>query len=144
MQLSPATASDVIVKEKGLGRLEKEEADILKKYLGSRFSLVEKVKPNQKSLGKTFVTNDDLFKPEFNILVGTILLGQLTNEFVEGGKLRLDKVITVYNGGRYSKAGRKIISFKGNTNELLAQVPKESSDYIKKLMGTNGILDIIV
>lgn len=144
MQLSPATASDVIVKEKGLGRLEKEEADILKKYLGSRFSLVEKVKPNQKSLGKTFVTNNDLFKPEFNILVGTILLGQLINEFTEGGKLRLDKVVTIYNGGRYSKAGKKIISFKGDTKELLTQIPKESSDYIKKLVGTQGVLDIIV
>lgn len=144
MQLSPATASDVIVKEKGLGRLDDREAAILKKYLGSRFSLVEKVKPNQKSLGKTFVTNNDLFKPEFNILVGTILLGQLINEFTENGKLRLDKVVTIYNGGRYSKAGKKIISFKGDTKELLTQIPKESSDYIKKLVGTQGVLDIIV
>lgn len=144
MQLSPATASDVIVKEKGLGRLDDREAAILKKYLGSRFSMVEKVKPNQKSLGKTFVTNDDLFKPEFNILVGTILLGQLVNEFTENGKLRLDKVVTIYNGGRYSKAGKKIIAFKGDTKQLLTQVPKESADYIKKLVGTQGLLDIIV
>ncbi len=144
MQLSPATASDVIVKEKGLGRLDDKEAAIIKKYLGSRYSNVEKVKPKQTSLGKTFVTNADLFKPEFNILVGTMLLGQLVNEFTENGKLRLDKVVTIYNGGRYSKAGKKIISFKGNTEELLTQVPKESADYIKKLMGVNGTLDIIV
>lgn len=144
MQLSPATASDVIVKEKGLGRLDDKEAVILKKYLGNRFSLVEKVKQNQKSLGKTFVTNSDLFKPEFNILVGTMLLGQLINEFTENGKLRLDKVVTIYNGGRFSKAGKKIIAFKGDTKELLTQVPKESADYIKKLVGVNGTLDIIV
>ncbi len=144
MQLSKATASDVIVKEKGLGRLDDKEAAILKKYLGNRFSLVEKVKPKQTSLGKTFITNEDLFKPEFNILVGTILLSQLIAEFTEGGKLRLDKVVTIYNGGRYSKAGKKIIAFKGDTKELLTQVPKESSDYIKKLIGKDGLLDIIV
>lgn len=144
MQLNPPTASDAIVKEKGLGRLDDREAAILKKYLGNRFSLVEKVKPKQTSLGKSFVTNEDLLKPEFNILVGTILLGQLVNEFTENGKLRLDKVVTIYNGGRYSSAGKKIIKFKGDTKELLTQVPKESSDYIKKLIGTQGLLDIIV
>lgn len=144
MQLNPPTASDAIVKEKGLGRLDDREAVILKKYLGNRFSLVEKVKPKQTSLGKSFVTNEDLLKPEFNILVGTILLGQLINEFTENGTLRLDKVVTIYNGGRYSSAGKKIIKFKGDTKELLTQVPKESSDYIKKLIGTQGLLDIIV
>ena len=144
MQLSPATASDALVKEKGADRLRDGEAAILKKYLGSRYSLLEKVKPKQTSLGKTFVTNDDLLKPEFNILVGTILLGQLVNEFTENGVLRLDKVVTIYNGGRFSKAGKKIIAFKGSTKELLTQVPKESSNYIVKLLGTQGLLDTIV
>lgn len=144
MQLSRATASDVIIKEKGLGRLDDREAIILKKYLGDRYKLIENVKPKQTSLGKTFITDNDLFKPEFNILVGTMLLGQLINEFTENGKLRLDKVVTIYNGGRFSKAGKKIIKFKGDTKELLTQVPKESSDYIKKLIGVNSVLDIIV
>jgi soluble lytic murein transglycosylase-like protein len=144
MQLSPATASDVLVKEKGADRLRDGEAAILKKYLGTRYSLIEKVKPKQTSLGKTFITNDDLLKPEFNILVGSILLGQLVNEFTENGILRLDKVVTIYNGGRFSKAGKKIIKFQGSTKELLTQVPKESSNYILKLLGTQGLLDTIV
>lgn len=144
MQLNGATASDVIVKEKGLGRLRDEEAAILKKYLVDRFNLVEKVKPKQTSLGKTFVTNDDLMKPEFNILVGSLLLGQLLNEFNESGKIRLDKLVVLYNGGRQTKAAKKIIPFKGNTDDMLAQVPKETANYIKKLVGKNGILEAIV
>ncbi len=144
MQLSPATASDALVREKGAGRLQAGEANLLKKYLGNRFSIIEKVKPKQTSLGKTFITNDDLFKPELNILIGSILVKQLMDEFTEGGKLRLDKVVAIYNGGRFSKAGKRVIKFKGNTKELLTQVPKETSNYIVKLLGTQGILDTIV
>jgi len=144
MQLSPATASDVIISEKGAGRLEKPEEELLKKYLGTRYSLVEKVKPKQKSLGKTFITKSDLLKPELNILIGSILLKQLCDEFVENGKVRLDKVIAVYNGGRYSKSSKKIIPFKGSTSELINLVPTETANYIKKLIGTNSILDILV
>jgi len=144
MQLSPATASDALVKEKGAGRLQAGEAALIKKYLGNRYSFIEKVKPKQTSIGKTFITNDDLLKPEFNILVGCILVKQLMDEFTEDGKLRLDKVIAIYNGGRFSKAGKKVIKFKGNTKELLTQVPKETSQYIVKLLGTQGLLDTIV
>jgi soluble lytic murein transglycosylase-like protein len=144
MQLNGATASDAIVKEKGMGRLRDGEAAILKKYLGSRYSNVDKVKKNQKTSSKTFVTNDDLFKPEFNVLVGSILLKQLLDEFSVNGDLRLDKVITIYNGGRYSKAAKKVIQFKGTPNQMLTQVPKETSNYILKLLGTHGILDTIV
>lgn len=145
MQLSPATASDTIVKEKGEGRLSNDEANILKKYLGSRYALIEGVKPKQTSLGKTFVTNDDLLKPELNILLGTILLKQLMDEFLQpDGKIRMDKVITIYNGGRYGAVAKKVIPFQGTTEQLVAFVPKETSDYIKKLVGTQGILDTMV
>jgi soluble lytic murein transglycosylase-like protein len=144
MQLSPATASDTIIKEKGLGRLDAPEAVILKKYLGSRYSLVDKVKHGQTSIGKTFVTNADLLKPEFNIIVGTILLKQLMDEFVENGKIRLDKVITIYNGGRYGSVAKKVMAFKGTTEQMLPILPKETSNYVVKLLGINGILDNLV
>jgi soluble lytic murein transglycosylase-like protein len=144
MQLSTASASDSLVTEKGAGRLSVQEENILKRYLGSRFSLLEKVKANQTSLGKTFVTKDDLLKPEFNILVGSILLKQLIDEFTENGKVRMDKVITIYNGGRYSSTAKKVIKYKGNTSQLLSELPKETSAYIVKLLGTNGLLDTLI
>src|ERR1035437_5150487 len=109
-QMSTAAASDVIVTEKGLGRLEPPEEVILKKYLGSRWSLIQGVKKNQKSLGKTFITNEDSFNPEFPLIVSGFLLGQLIDEFTEQGKVNLAKVVTLYNGGRYSPAGKKAIT----------------------------------
>ena len=90
MQLNGATASDTLVFEKGAGRLDKGEIQILKKYLGNRYSILDKVKPKQKSLGKTFITNSDLLKPELNLLIGSILLKQLTDELTEKGKIRFD------------------------------------------------------
>jgi len=145
MQLNGATASDLIVKEKGAGRLSEAESNMLKKYLGSRYSLVESVKPKQTSLGKTFITNDDLLKPEFNILLGSLLIGQLISEFTESdGKIRMDKVVTIYNGGRYGATAKKVIPFQGSTEQLIAIVPKETSAYILKLLGTQGVLDTMV
>lgn len=145
MQVGTASASDTIVKEKGAGRLTNEEAVILKKYIpANTWKEIEAVKPKQKSLGKTFVTRDMLFNPEFNILVGTMLVGQLMDEFSENGKPRLDKVVVIYNRGRFDKVSKKVIAFKGNTEQMKSIVPTGTYDYIEKLLGVNGTLDVLV
>ena len=145
MQLSPATASDTLVKEKGLGRLSAPETELLKKYLGSRYTLIEGVKPKQTSLGKTFITKKDLLIPEFNVLIGTVLLKQLMDEFTEpNGKIRMDKVVVIYNGGRYGKIAKKVIESKEGIEQIVKIVPKETSSYILKLLGTDGVLDKMV
>jgi hypothetical protein len=146
MQVGKSTASDVLIKEKGAGRLSAEESTLLKKYLGKRYDdILGKVKPKQTSIGKTWVTTEDLLKPEFNILVGTILLKQLIDEFTQAdGSVRMDKVVVIYNTGRYGGVAKKTIEFKGSTNELVASLPTETSNYILKLLGTQGLLDTIV
>jgi hypothetical protein len=145
MQVSTATASDTLVKEKGAGRLSAPESAIIKKYLGSRYSLIESVKPKQTSLGKTFITNKDLLIPEFNVLVGSILLKQLMDEFTDTtGKIRMDKVIVIYNGGRYGKVAKKVIASNEKIEEIVKMVPKETSSYILKLLGQDGVLDTMV
>lgn len=144
MQVGLATASDVLVYEKGSGRLRPQEEALVRKYLGTRWSLLEKVKEGQKSIGKTFITKQDLFKPEFNVLIGSILLGQLINEFTENGRPRLDKIVVIYNTGRYAKISKKAIEHKGDTASLVAMLPKGQADYIRKLIGVNGLLDILV
>lgn len=144
MQVGFATASDSLVREKGAGRLSPAEASIIKKYLGSRYSLLEKVKPNQKTIGKTFITKQDLLNPEFNITVGCILLKQLIDEFTEkSGKVRMDKVIAIYNSGRYGATAKKVIAYQGGVAQMVKEVPKETSDYIVKLLGKDGILDTL-
>jgi hypothetical protein len=143
MQVGLATASDALILEKSSGRLSAEEEAILKKYMGN-IPQFDKLKPNQKSIGKTWVTKDVLFKPELNILIGSIVLKQLIDEFTEDGVPRLDKVAVIYNAGRYGGIGKKTIAHKGTTEELVGILPKEPSSYITKLVGTNGVLDIIV
>jgi len=143
MQVGLATASDGLVLEKSSGRLSSGEEAILSKYLGARMSNLDKLKKNQKSIGKTWITKSDLFKPEFNILVGSIILKQLIDEFTEDGVPRLDKVAVLYNAGRYGKIGKMTIAHKGSTEELHSKLPKEPSSYITKLLGVNSTLDIL-
>ena len=146
MQVGKATASDVIVKEKSTGRLRPEEEAILKKYIGQdkwTKNGLDKLKPNQKSTGATWIGEWELLKPEFNLMVGSILLGQLIDEFTENGVARLDKVVVVYNTGRYSATAKKAIAFTGGTAELIAAMPSGQADYIKKLLGKNGTLDVL-
>jgi len=145
MQVGAATASDVIVKEKSTKRMTADEEAILKKYIASKWTSngLDKLKPNQKSLGKTWIGETELMKPEFNILVGSMILGQLIDEFTEKGAARLDKVVVIYNTGRYSSTAKKAIAFTGDTNALIAALPKAQADYIRKLVGKNGTLDVL-
>ena len=110
MQVGLATASDGLVYEKSSGRLGKEEEEILKKYIGSKMNNLEKLKKNQKSIGKTWIGKKELFNPELNILIGSIVLKQLVDEFTEDGIPRLDKVAVIYNAGRFGKIGKKTIA----------------------------------
>jgi len=144
MQVGLATASDALVFEKASGRLSAEEDAIVKKYLGNRYSNLNNLKKNQKSIGKTFITSADLFNPEFNILLGSIIVKQLVDEFTENGNPRLDKVVVIYNTGRFSKPAKLAIKHKGDTDSLLAKIPRGQGDYIRKLIGKNSLLDIIV
>ena len=139
MEVGLASASDTLAYEKSSGRMSDAEAVIVKKTLGSRWALLEKLKPNQRSTGTTYVTSQDLLNTEFNILVGSLLLKQMCDEF-----LRLDKVAVIYNSGRYSKAGKIAIAHTGTTQELIAKIPVGQANYIRKLIGVNSTLDLLV
>jgi len=97
--------------------------------------------------GKTReITNADQLKPELNILIGSIVLGQLIdNDWAkEGNKLRLDRVISVYNAGAYGDTGKKARLGNYPTPKALADsVNSISRAYIAKIIGKDGALDII-
>ena len=97
--------------------------------------------------GKTReITNADQLKPELNILIGSIVLGQLIdNDWAkEGNKLRLDRVIAVYNAGAYGDAGKKARLGNYPTPKALADsVNSITRAYIAKIVGNDGALDII-
>lgn len=97
--------------------------------------------------GKTReITNADQLKPELNILIGSIVLGQLIdNDWAkEGNKLRLDRVIAVYNAGAYGDTGKKARLGNYPTPKALADsVNSITRSYIAKIVGKDGALDII-
>lgn len=127
--------------------------------------------------GKTReITNADQLKPELNILIGSIVLGQLIDTawgkdldldaatayakklVKEDGmfftdalkkakekyyKLRLDRVIAVYNAGAYGDTGKKARLGNHPDPKTLASVVNDTtSSYIRKIMGKNGALDV--
>ena len=84
-------------------------------------------------------------KPELNILIGSMLLGQLidTDWGTEDGQIKMERVITVYNAGAYGDAGKKARSKKYKTPTELANVVNPiTSSYIKKMLGKDGAMDI--
>lgn len=99
--------------------------------------------------GKTrTITAKDQLKPELNILIGSIILGQLIDEkwATENNNLFLDRVIAVYNAGAFGEAGKKarqLSSPKYDTPlKLVNTLNLITSAYIRKMMGVNGAMDI--
>jgi hypothetical protein len=96
--------------------------------------------------GKTrVITNADQLKPELNILIGSIILGQLidTTWGTDATGLRLDRIISVYNAGAFGDTGKKARLGKHKTaSELAADVNPISSAYIKKMLGKDGAMHV--
>jgi len=92
-------------------------------------------------------TSFDAVKPELNILIGAILLGQLIDQDFsqKNGDTRMDIIIVVYNSGYYSKWSKiamksKSINAKQLHDELSGNNTTQS--YIRKMLGVGGALDI--
>lgn len=161
-QLQPGAALDVIWRENKLGRLSDAEKAILRKRMGSKLELITvdaapnltgiqkmtqggfwyNAKTAKSTQIKDLVTPQDLFDPEFNLLVSAMALSQLIDEEIQvtpqGNLVRLDKVIVRYNRGYNTK----FTPFIG-TEDLVATANQESSDYIKKMVGVHGILSVL-
>lgn len=152
MQWNRTYAQNILETEYRMGRLTPEEKSVLAKY-GITFN----------AQGKTrVITQADQIKPELNILIGTILLGQYADSYHDGGKstivngvarkwakddttneLRLDRMIAVYNAGAYGDAGKKARTGAYTTAKALADnVNSITSAYIKKMLGKDGAMDV--
>jgi hypothetical protein len=151
MQWNRAYAKTQLENELALGRMTPAEKDKLAEF-GIKFD----------AKGKTrVITEADQIKPELNILIGSILLGQLADSYLDGlvpespawatenGVIRLDRMIAVYNAGAYGKTG-KAARFGGHPNAYqLAETLKTNGNnitpkYISRLMGKGGYYDLLM
>jgi soluble lytic murein transglycosylase-like protein len=135
MQWNRTYAKDMLERELAQGRMTTAEKDKLASF-GIKFD----------ANGKTrAITNADQLKPELNILIGTMSLGQLvdTDWGTENGEIKLDRIIAVYNAGAYGDAGKKARSKTYKTPKALADVVNSvTRGYIQKILGSKGALDL--
>jgi len=137
MQWNRNYAQSQLKDELAKGRMTEGEKNILKKY---------GVMSSDGAIRA--VTNADQLKPELNITIGCIVLGQLIDQKwgSSNGTLHLDRVISVYNAGAYGDTGKKARQLStpalSTPISLANNVNKITSAYIKKIMGVNGALDI--
>ncbi|MSQ79806.1 MAG: hypothetical protein EXR21_09075 [Flavobacteriaceae bacterium] len=147
MQLKLDTAISVIHLEAKNKRLTATEYETLVEYLGR--DRVECYTKTMKNLGQDQVnkckpmTPKELMMPGLNILIGTMMIGRLMDETREGNEFRIDKVYFKYNQGLFYKFKSKKYS---DINKILQEAKKRSSESyagILKLVGKNGVLDIL-
>lgn len=153
MQWNRQYAKATLEKEYSAKRLTDVEKQILSKF-GINFD----------NKGKTRVINcNDQKQPELNILIGTIILGQIISELDSKNKgwavedndtLRLDKIISIYNGGAFSKAGKMAQTSVMNGvpvdtttvkkfRDLVGTFNNTTKNYVDLIMGKDGFLDIL-
>lgn len=151
MQWNRDYAKTQLENELALGRMTPAEKDKLKEY-GITFDKNGKTRP---------ITEADQIKPELNILIGSIILGQLADSYLTGttpespawaidnGQVRLDRMIAVYNAGAYGKTG-KLARLGGYPSPFqLAEAIKNAGNnitpkYISRLMGKGGYYDLLM
>lgn len=119
-------------------RLSETEKAIFKKY-GFTF--------DSNGDTKKYTVSDSL-KPELNILIGSILLGQLADQDSykdANGNLKLASVITSYNSGIYSKWSKLAQKSTSADPKVIHDALAGNSvtqSYIRKMFGVDGALDI--
>ena len=86
---------------------------------------------------------DALNDTEFNIFVSSMILAQLAERYRDiNGVPKLHQVIAHYNGGKkYGDVSKKYPNAWDAAKA--SDLPTETKNYIKKLVGTNGFLDVL-
>ena len=101
---------------------------------------LDRLAPNKT---KSVVESKLSSSSELNILVGMMLLRMLSERF--GGNF--NRVLVAYNAGAYTKSqnvGTTPITTSVDTATLVAdkRVPSQSRDYLQKVLGKDGFLEL--
>ena len=57
---------------------------------------------------------------------------------------RLDKIVVIYNRGRFDKVSKQIAKSSKGIDEIIDLIPKGTGEYVTKLVGKHSILDSLV
>jgi hypothetical protein len=151
-QVTRPTAYDAIKKEIQDGYMTDDEKAYIKRKVPAlgkndfkiKFGDFEGVGPysSNSSVQSQLLTalRDDT---EFNIFISSMILAQLAERYRNrNGMPLLHQVIAHYNGGRrYGEVSKK---YPNAWDAVKASdLPTETKNYMKKLVGTNGFLDVL-
>lgn len=81
--------------------------------------------------------------PAFNIDVAALILSLFVAEHSAGGKLRSDYCALRYNQGYYVLSANKISRSLTPDGLLAAKIPSEGKNYILRICGVGGWLDVL-
>lgn len=145
MQINRATASDCVILARRKGLLTLDQQNKIRELLGEkRANCLQTMKWGGEKLTCNnntglCVSEVDLANPEHNLFFGCLYLNLLCAEHInQDGTIRLHEVIARYNRGYYSKVPKT-----NDVNQFISLVPAETKSYVLKLIGTNGMLDIL-
>lgn len=146
MQWNRDYANSNLATEFKMGRLSDAEKEILKQK-GVKWDASGNFQP---------ITASQQLDPLLNILVGAIILGQLSDSIYNGrkepvmwgvdsnGAYRLDRIVAVYNTGGFSDLGKRARSnYFTSPVHTAREANAVTSAYVKKMYGINGALDVI-
>lgn len=136
LQIKPLSATDMLTIERRARRLSEDENKELKRLVPAKFAALDK-----SQMGNQLITIADLKRPEVNLLIGAIHLSTLIAEHTDNDVIRMDIVGLRYNQGYYYRRS-SLAAFSGTTDELLGTLSGEARDYVIKLCGVNGALEL--
>ncbi len=155
MQLTPETAVAVIHLESKMvnmngkleSRLSPTEYNLLVKYIGKDRTdcytkTMQNLGPDEYNKCRPLKSTDMLL-PGFSILVGTMLLGRLLDETREGEELRLDRAYLKYNMDPFYQIKAKKFAPIDEVLKEAKKIGNKQYEGILKLVGANGLLDVI-
>ncbi|MVM34976.1 hypothetical protein GO755_33420 [Spirosoma sp. HMF4905] len=143
-QIKPFVGLDMLALANTKKLLTDEKKAVFRKKLGSQLDKILKVDDTSvfKDSAWQAIILPALKDPEFNTMLAALTLSLFIREHSASGLLRCDYVEARYNQGYYLLSSRKIAKTL-TTDELIDAVPAEAKNYILKVCGRNGWLDIL-
>jgi hypothetical protein len=139
-QLGFQGLQDTIIAENNAKKINSAERKAIEKGIGITRT---KTLLGYKYQGQKYVINKaDLFSPEFNIAGMGIFLSRLIDQCTVAGVVRYDQIVIGYNTGQNAKIRKQILNLP--TDQIIQIANKESANYVTKLVGRNGIAEIIL
>jgi hypothetical protein len=140
MQITPGTASTVLVDEYRKKNLTEVEAAWFRKKLGARFDGILS--------GARKLTTADLQQVELNIHLGALAIGQYIRKYTDpaSGIVYLHKAVAEYNRGQRAETANKVTK---TPDQLIAykngklSTPPVTQQYIMSYCGPGGALDLL-